>query len=134
MDHGNIQDYIGQGTRSRIDEVLLNKTGLAFRSTPSQLYRLALLAEHGGVFLESGSFTERDLSWVWEIARAPSQLIYNRYGGLPRVLAFFHPLRGGSDQWSVFPSTNTKSLDHAGLMNQFLAAEKGSEFMTDWLE
>ena len=41
---------------------------------------------------------------------------------------------GGSDNWTVIEGTNTKSFDHAGLMNEVLAAEKGSEFIKQWLD
>ena len=122
VDRNNIASYINPDVRLRIEEALKNKTGLVYPSTISQLFRLALLAQNGGVFLGPGVMVERDLGWIWEIGRAPSHFVFSRFETLPKVLMFTHPFRGNSDQWLILPGTNSKSFDHAGFLNDVIAA------------
>jgi mannosyltransferase OCH1-like enzyme len=53
---------------------------LRFLQTRSDLYRLALLHAHGGVYIDASTIITDNFSWIENIARFPSQFIFNRYG------------------------------------------------------
>jgi len=51
------------------------------KATISDLWRLALLIEHGGIYVDSTTFTiEESYDWLLNITRIPSHFIFNRYG------------------------------------------------------
>jgi mannosyltransferase OCH1-like enzyme len=62
----------------------------------SDLYRLALLSKYGGVYMDASYCLVENLDWLINIAQQPTQFIYNRFGELPKVFLFFHPMYGWS--------------------------------------
>lgn len=55
------------------------------------MVRIALLYKYGGVYIDTTFILVDNFDWILNIARYPSQYIYNRYGELPKILGTFHP-------------------------------------------
>jgi len=53
-------------------------------------------------------FVVENFGWLLDIARYPSQSIFNRYGELPKMFMFFHPHYGSLFDWKYDPHANTK--------------------------
>jgi hypothetical protein len=66
--------------------------------TKKQLISLAVLHEHGGVWVEPFVFLPEGLAWLRDISEKP--FIWNRFGELPRVVAAFHPHFGSPFHWT----------------------------------
>ena len=119
----NVQELIGKETHDRIEEALRNKQIKADNIyLRSDLWRIALVARHGGVYFDSTFVLLEDLDWLVDIAFFPPELIFNRYGNLPRVLFSFHPWYGNPANWFVDKAANTKSQWHLGYESNFFAA------------
>jgi hypothetical protein len=73
-----------------------------------------------------------NFDWAVNIGRYPSQHVYNRYGNLPKVLMHFHPVWGGVFDWKVNSTINTKVQWQLPYENNFIAAEQGNEFISEW--
>lgn len=69
--------------------------------TKSDFYRLALVAQHGGVYLDATYYFVRNFSWITDIANYPADQIYNRFGVVPRNLMIFHPIEGAPFNWTI---------------------------------
>lgn len=76
------------------------------------LIRLAIIARHGGVYLDSSYILLENLDWLKYIARYPSNMIFNRFGKQPKVFLFFHPHYGSPFKWTVDPKANTKAAKY----------------------
>lgn len=96
------------------------------------LWRIAIVAKHGGVYFDSTFVLLKDLDWLIDIARWPTQYIYNRYGKLPRAVFSFHPWFGNSADWELDLRVHTKSQWHMGYENNFFAAEPDLPLMHEW--
>ena len=97
--------------------------------------RLALLAKHGGVYMDVSYVLLEGLDWLVKIASYPSQFVFNRYGQVPEVFMFFNPHYGGSfDEWQVDPQHNTKAHWHLSYENNFIAAEPGNKLIVEWFD
>jgi len=70
-----------------------------FVQSESDLYRLVLLYKYGGVYIDAATITVQNFDWLIDIAKFPSQYIYNRYGKLPSVLLLWNPNFGGQFEW-----------------------------------
>jgi mannosyltransferase OCH1-like enzyme len=47
----------------------------------SDYWRLALIAKHGGIYIDAATFQIDDsLDWVLNLTRLPSKYFWNRYG------------------------------------------------------
>ena len=98
------------------------------------LYRLALVAKYGGVYMDASYILLQDLDWLVKIAQQPSSLIFNRYGTHPKVFLFFHPHYGSPFDFHYDDKINSKVAWHLGYENNFIAAEAGNEFVQAWLD
>jgi hypothetical protein len=58
----------------------------------SDFIRLALIAKHGGVFMDVSYLWLEGFQWIVDIAKEPTHYIFNRYGETPKVLLQFHSL------------------------------------------
>jgi len=67
--------------------------------TKSDLYRLALIHTHGGVYLDASYIFVENFSWITNIAGEHSKFIFNKFGNLPKVLMQFNPIYGGEFNW-----------------------------------
>jgi len=54
-----------------------------FRPTLSDMYRLALMYKYGGVYFDVATVSLQNFDWIIDIAKLPSQFIFNRFGELP---------------------------------------------------
>lgn len=72
-----------------------------FPQSKPDLIRLALLAQHGGIYFDVSYILLTNIDWIVNIGRFPTQYIFNRYSHLPKVLMHFHPQYGGVFDWRV---------------------------------
>jgi len=72
---------------------------LRFLQTRSDLYRLALLHTHGGVYIDASTIIIDKFDWIINIAKFSSEYIFNRYGSLPDVLILWNQNFGGMFDW-----------------------------------
>lgn len=105
-----------------------------YPQTKSDIYRLALLAKHGGIYLDASYLALENFDWLINIGRYPSEFIFNRYGELPKVFMLFHPHYGSPFSWKIHPQLNIKVCWHLAYENNLIIAEKGSELITEWFE
>jgi mannosyltransferase OCH1-like enzyme len=90
-----------------LDEVTLKKIQYTmdnfkirkYATTLSDLYRLALISKHGGVYLDASFVLFDDLEWIVNIGRLPSQYVYNRFGHLPKCLIYWGIQEGAPINW-----------------------------------
>jgi len=47
------------------------------------MYRLALMYKYGGVYFDVATVSLQNFDWIIDIAKLPSQFIFNRFGELP---------------------------------------------------
>lgn len=52
------------------------------------------------------------LDWLINIAKLPSQFIFNRYGNLPKVFITWSPISGSPETWDFNQKHNTKDQWH----------------------
>ena len=68
----------------------------------TDLWRLALVYKHGGVYVDATTFnTEDNFDFVQNITRIPSAFIWNRYEKQPTNLIFWHAHYGHPSNWKV---------------------------------
>lgn len=96
----------------------------------SDLWRLALMYKHGGVYVDASTFTtEENFDFVQNITRIPSGLLWNRYGQHPKNLLFWHVRFAHPSNWQMDYKYNTKKQWELSYESSFIAAEKGSELI-----
>lgn len=105
-----------------------------FAQTKSDFIRLSVMAKYGGIYMDASYFTVDGLSWIVNITQAPSQMIFNRYGQMPRALMFFHPHYGNAFDWTYDKQANTKQLMVSAYQSSLLIAEPNQQVFWDWLE
>lgn len=88
----------------------------------SDLYRLALISKHGGIYLDSTYVSLEGFDWVVNIGRYPSQYIFNRYGHLPKVLLLWFGLVADPFDFEIDEKHNTKSTWRLSYESNFIAA------------
>ena len=108
VDLKNMHQYLDENTIKRIDYAVKNAAIKTHDTTKTNLMRIALVVKHGGIYMDSTFILLDNLDWLVNIAREPSQYIYNRYGKLPRLLMTFHPWYGNPADWTVDPRVSTK--------------------------
>ena len=141
VEEGYRLNFVSEDTISQhLDKDVLEQIGANMRgmkkvspTTASDMYRLALLIKHGGIYFDMASLLAEDVGWVRRIAQFPSQLVHNRYGPNPKVLLTTHPLLGSPGKWEVDRDANTKYYWHMGYESSFIAAEPNSELLREWL-
>ena len=95
VNDNNLNEFLDEKTIKRIQNSLNNAKVSVFPPSKSDFIRLALVSAHGGVYFDSSYVALTNFEWLVNIARYPSQFIYNRFGELPKVLVHFHPQWGG---------------------------------------
>lgn len=108
MDEKNLHTYLEQSVIDRIQNALDTAAVEIYPQTKPDLYRLALLIAHGGIYLDASFLALTNFDWLINIGGYPSKYIDNRYGNLPKVFMQYHPLWGGSLTWKVNTTLNTK--------------------------
>lgn len=99
VNNSNIEHYIGKELNERFDKAIRNNKIPVYPQTKSNFVRKAIIAKYGGVYLDVSYFALESLDWILDIAKYPSQFIFNRFGELPKVLMFFHPHFGQPFKW-----------------------------------
>jgi len=74
---------LGEDVLNRINFVMKNAKVKVFRPTLSDMYRLALMYKYGGVYFDVATVSLQNFDWIIDIAKLPSQFIFNRFGELP---------------------------------------------------
>lgn len=95
----NYHEYLSSKILELINTTIINAKMQIKSQTKSDIYRLALLSSHGGVYLDASYVFMEDFSWIINIAGEHSSYIFNRYGRVPKVLMQFHPIYGGKFDW-----------------------------------
>ena len=95
-----------------------------FTQTKANLVRLSLLSKYGGIYLDASIIAVDNFDWLVNIAKFPSQYIFNRYGELPSALMFWNPNTGGFLEWEVDEAVNTKEGWRYGFENSIIVAVK----------
>lgn len=93
-----------------------------FNKMKMELAKLHILIRYGGVWVSRHYFSMESFDWITNIARYPSQSVFNRYGTLPSVFMYFSPHYGQPFEWVYDPAANTKQMWHIGLNSDFIAA------------
>ena len=88
-----------------------------------EIAKLCILIRYGGVWLSRHLFAVESFDWLIDIAKYPSQLVFNRYGDLPEVVMYFHPHYGQPFHWSYDSHSNTKNMYNIALDSFFIAAQ-----------
>ena len=95
------------------------------QSTIADMSRIALIMEHGGIYVDMTTFTmDESYDWLLNITKIPSTFIWNRYGSQPDVLMFWNTYYRNEMNWWI--DKNTKSTWHLSYESGFIAAVKGS--------
>ena len=128
----NLHEYLDKETLERIDNTIRLAKLTTYPQSKPDLYRLALLSKHGGIYMDASYVALESFDWLVNIGRYPSQFIFNRYGALPKVFMMWHPHYGAPLKWTVNKQHNVKSQWHLAYENNFIAAEKGSELVKEW--
>lgn len=55
------------------------------------MIRLALIYKYGGIYLDASTVAVESFDWLLNIARFPTQYIFDRYGELPKVFMLWKP-------------------------------------------
>lgn len=85
---------------------------------------MALLNKYGGIYLDASIIAVENFDWLINIAKFPSQYIFNRFGDLPQVLMFWNPNAGGFLEWEVDEAVNTKAGWRYSFENSIIIAVK----------
>ena len=81
--------YLDEETLKKINYTMDKFKLVKHTTTLSDLYRLALISKHVGVYLDATFVLFDDLEWIINIGRWPSQYIYNRFGHLPKCVLYW---------------------------------------------
>lgn len=95
---------------------------------------MALVLENGGVYMDTTYVLLESLDWLLNIAKYPSQFVFNRYGELPKIFFTFHPWYSNPAEWTVDDKANTKSAWHIAYENNFFATEPDNQLLKDWFD
>ena len=79
LNNSNAINYIGKDLNARFDDVIKNRKIPTFPQTKSNLVRKAIIYKYGGIYLDVSYFAMESLEWILDIAKYPSQYIFNRY-------------------------------------------------------
>lgn len=71
------------------------------KQTKSDFVRVALIAKHGGIYMDASYYWTESFKWILEVAKEPAHLFYNRFGEVPKVLMQFHCLEGAPFDWKI---------------------------------
>lgn len=96
--------------------------------------RLFLLKKYGGIYMDASFLLIEPLTWLVNITNYPRKYLYNRYGQHPTVFMFFNPQYATNIyQTQVDVMHNTRNYWHLAYENNFIAAEKDSLLIRDWI-
>lgn len=109
----NIHEYLDNSTIESISYATSHQASLIkSQYIKYDLIRLALVARHGGIYMDLSYILLENLDWLVNIAQYPSNLVFNRYGNQPKVLLFFHPHYGSPFNYTVNTYINSKVSWH----------------------
>jgi mannosyltransferase OCH1-like enzyme len=128
----NVHSYLEKKTLDRINYSVEHAKLKVYAQSRADLIRLALIANHGGIYMDASFIALESLEWLLNIASYPSQFIFNRFGETPRVFMMWHPHYGSPLEWTIDQRHNTKAQWHLAYENNFIAAEKGSALVEEW--
>jgi mannosyltransferase OCH1-like enzyme len=134
LNNSNVIYYIGKELNARFDNVIKNRKIPTFPQTKSNFVRKAIIYKYGGIYMDVSYFSMQSLDWILNIARYPSQYIFNRYGEMPRMFMFFHPHYGQPFYWKYEKRGNTKRQDLTAYENNLIIAEPGHELLKEWID
>ena len=80
VDKSNVGEYLEKEVLDKISYAMAHPSGQTFKHTWPDMVRIALLYKYGGVYMDSTFVLVDNFDWILNIARYPSQYIYNRYG------------------------------------------------------
>jgi mannosyltransferase OCH1-like enzyme len=72
VNNNNVHLYLDNETLARIDYSLKNAKVTVFPQSKSDFIRLALIAAHGGIYLDSSYVAITNFDWIINISRYPS--------------------------------------------------------------
>jgi mannosyltransferase OCH1-like enzyme len=75
----NLHQFIDSNTLLKIENTIHSAKMIILPQTKSDFYRLALIAEHGGVYLDATYYFVRNFSWITHISEYPPNQIFNRF-------------------------------------------------------
>ena len=134
VNNSNIEHYIGKELNERFDRAIKNHKIPVYAQTKSNFVRKAIIAKYGGVYMDVSYVALESLDWILNIAKYPSQFVFNRFGELPKVLMFFHPHFGQPFRWDFDERANTKSMELTAYENNFIIAEPGQALFNEWID
>lgn len=97
------------------------------------MVRIAVIAKHGGIYMDASYFALEKFDWIINISQYPSQFVFNRFGSLPKTLMFFHPHFGQPFTWVYDQEANTKRMWLSAYENNLLISEPNQQLFWDWL-
>lgn len=72
------------------------------------------------------------MNFIKDVAKFSNEIVFNRYGELPKVFLMVDTLNGPINQWKW---TDKGKIGHRlGFTSEFIAAERDSELIRDWLK
>jgi hypothetical protein len=92
------------------------------------------LIKYGGIFIDGDYITVDSFDWILDIANYPSEMVFNRFGDLPKVLMYFYPHYGQPFYWTFNATANTKSMWHCSYDSNLIIAEANQMLLIDWFE
>ena len=122
----NAEEFLGSETMAELRRIMENKEYPRYTPTMSDLIRLELLVKYGGVYMDMTTYLQAEVDWLLNIARLPSHLFLNRFGGLPKVFVSYSFYLAKPPFWSIDKGTKLKETEKMKIENFFFAAEKGS--------
>lgn len=115
-------------------ERAVEKEGVDRESIWYELVRLALLMEHGGVFIDLSIVLVQGLDWLQQIASIASGRIFDRCGSVPKAFMLWHPFETHPLSWNISQQCNTKSLSHPSYLSAFIAADQHNLLIKEWFQ
>lgn len=98
------------------------------------MLRLAVLYEHGGVFIDLSIIPVQDLNWLVYIGIMSSKNVLDRCNKLPKCLMVWDSFQTLPLSWKFNDKCNTKTVRHPTYHNTFIATEKKNPLIKEWLE
>ena len=100
LNDSNIERYLPKAVIQRIVHQVDPKISKLkiYSQTKGQLISLAVLYQHGGVWMDPLLFIAENFGWLTGIGK--EKFIWNRQGDLPKAVLSFHPHYGSPFEWT----------------------------------
>ena len=130
MSKDNVKEFISEELIVKINNAINNAAFDLSNQAISDLWRLALVYEHGGVYFDASTFQiEESFEWILNVTQFPRQLVWNRYEEEPEVFMLWNAYYGCPLDWHYDHKHHTRSQWHLSYENNFIAAVKGSKLI-----